>query len=244
MTNHMRVRSLAVLLTTALLAFRPAPLLAGPIADYDSAFRTAYADYRNALFATNANNRDGSEKALSAFEAKWSMLTRKYLATPPPQYSEDPRWSESLAAATAIVERAKAEVGNGALAQAHEILESLRAVFSDMRERNGLIAYSDRIDAFHHAMEQVLTKSYGGFAGDGLIDLTEDVSVLAFLGAELRKAPPPDAAVASDFEPLVEALNKTVADLRATVRTGDVPRIKDMRMKLKPAFAKLFVKFG
>lgn len=239
-----RALALAVLLAGSLLALHSAPLVAGPIAEYEAAFRTAYADYRNALFATNANNRDSSEKTLAAFEAKWSALTTKYRMSPPPQYAEDANWRESLATVSGIVARANAEIGKGALPEAHETLESARGVFSALRARNGLIAYSDRIDAFHHAMEQLLTKSYGGFTGRGLIELLEDASVLAYLSAELRKAPPPDAAGASEFGPLVDAVNKAVTDLLAAAQAGDVEQIKTVRATVKPAFAKLFVKFG
>jgi hypothetical protein len=244
----MPTRNLASVLAAILagtLAFFPATTaVAGPIAEYEATFRSAYADYRNALFATNTKNREGSEKTIAAFDAKWSALTVKYRTTPPQHYAEDAKWPESLQTVTGIVARARAEIGKGALAEAHETLESARDVFAALRERNGVIAYSDRIDAFHHAMEEVLTKAYGGFAGEGLIELIEDASVLAYLSAELRKSPPPEATNSAEFALLLSAVNKAVAELRAAARAGDAEQIKAGRSKIKPAFAKLFVKFG
>jgi hypothetical protein len=220
------------------------PALAGPIADYEAAFRSGYADYRNALFATNTKNPEGSAKAMAAFEARWSELFARYRTNPPPQYAEDPKWGDTLNEVSAILARAKAEIAKGDLAEAHETLESARDVFAALRARNGVIVFSDRIDAFHHAMEQVATKPYGGFTGAGLSELIEDAAVLAFLGAELKKSPPPDAAQSAEFAPLLGGVLAAVADLQAAARAGNAEQIKTVRSKIKPAFAKLFVKFG
>lgn len=244
MLSRILVLGLAALFLPGLAIFSAHTGLAGPIADYEAGFRNAYADYRNALFATNTKNREASNKAIAAFEAKWAPLVARYRKSPPPHYAEDTKWSESLDVVTAIVARANAEVGRGAFAEAHETLESARDVFAALRQRNGVLAYSDRVDAFHHAMEQVLTKSYGGFASAGLTELVEDTAVLSYLGAELRKAPPPDAAHAPEFPQLLDAVINTVADLRAAARAGDVEKIKAGRPKIRSAFAKLFVKFG
>jgi hypothetical protein len=233
----------AATLVIAALAF-VLPALAGPIADYEAAFRAAYADYRQALFATNTNNRAGSEKTVAAFEQKWSALAAKHRASPPPHYAEDPKWADSLAAVDGILARAKAEIAKGDLPAAHETLEGARDVFGALRARNGVIVFSDRIDAFHEVMEHVLAKPYDGFAGAGLTELIEDAAVLAHLGAELTKSPPPEAAESADFAPTLAAVLKSVADLQAAARAGDAEKIKAARAKIKPAFAKLFVKFG
>jgi hypothetical protein len=68
--------------------------------------------------------------------------------------------------------------------------------------------------------------------------------VLAFLGNELKKSPPADAAQSADFAPLLAAMLGAVGELQAAARTGNVDAIKAARGKIKPAFAKLFVKFG
>jgi hypothetical protein len=220
------------------------PAFAGPIADYEAAFRTAYADYRSALFATNTNNRPASDKTVAAFEQKWSALAAKHRASPPPHYAEDPKWAATLDEVSGILVRAKAEIAKGDLAEAHETLESMRDVFAALRARNGVIAYSDRIDAFHHSMEEIGTKPYGGFTGAGLTELIEDAAILAHLGAELKKSPPPDALQSPEFAPLLDAVLKSVADLQAAAHAGDLDKIKAARARIKPAFAKLFVKFG
>jgi hypothetical protein len=244
MLSRILALGLAALFVLGLAIFHPLTAFAGPIADYEAMFRDAYADYRNALFATNTKSTEASNKSITAFGAKWAALVARYREWPPPQYAEDKKWSESLDVVTAIVTRANAEVGRSAYGEAHETLESARDAFAALRQRNGVIAYSDRIDAFHHAMEQVLTKSYGGFASAGLTELVEDTAVLSYLGAELRKGLPPDAAQAPEFAQLLDSVIEAVADLRAAARAGDVEKIKASRTKIRSAFAKLVVKFG
>jgi len=217
---------------------------AGPIADFDGVFRLAHADYRTALAVTNTKNREASDKAVAAFESKWSALTASYRASPPPQFAEDAKWRESLDAITAILVRAKAEVAKGDLAAGHTSLEAVREVLGEMRARNGVVAYSDRIDAFHHTMEEVVSKPYGGFSGAGLTELIEDAAVLAYLGDALKKMPPPDALKAADFAPTLAAVLDAVRDLQSAARASDVEKIKAARSRIKPAFGKLFVKFG
>lgn len=235
---------LAACVTAVLVVANPAGSAAGPIADFENALRIAYGDYRNALFASNTNNRDATIKAIASFESKWSALVAKYGRTPPPHFGEDGKWTESLRMITDIVARAKSQVATGDLAAAHETLETIRDVLGALRARNGQLSFSDRIDAFHHAMEQVLTKNYAGYSGSGLTELIEDVAVLAYLGNELKKMPPPDALKSADFTPTLDGVLDAVRELQSAARAGDVARIKSGLSRIKPAFAKLFVKFG
>lgn len=231
-------------LTALLLVVLVSSAAAGPIADFNAAFRETYAGYRSALAVTNTPNREGSAKAVAEFQARWSAFATIYRNSPPPQFSEDAKWGETLDAVSAIVARANDEVTKGDVAAAHVTLEAVRDKFGELRARNGVIAYSDRVDTFHHTMEEVVGKPYGGFSGPGLTALVEDVAVLVYLGDELKKLPPPDADKAPDFAPMLAALLEAVRDLQAAARAGDAEKIKAARAKIKPAFGKLFVKFG
>ncbi len=218
--------------------------LGGPIADFNAAFRQTYAGYRGALAVTNTPNREGSEKAVGAFQSSWSAFVARYRNSPPPHFAEDARWAETLDEVGAVVARASGEVAKGDIAAAHLTLEAVRERLAELRARNGVIAYSDRIDAFHHTMEEVVSKPYGGFSASGITSLVEDVAVLVHLGEELKKLPPPDAEKAADFAPTLAALLDAVRDLQTAARAGDADKIKAARAKVKPAFGKLFVKFG
>lgn len=217
---------------------------AGPVTDFNNAMNATYAEYRNALFQSNTKNREASEKTLAAFDAKWSALVSQYKAAPPPHYADDAKWAESLDAVTAVIAQAKAEVAKGNLPATHESLEKVRDVLSALRARNGVVVYSDRVNAFHHTMEEVLNKPYGGLAGAGLTELTEDAAVLSYLGDQMKTTAPVAVTASPEFAPALAAVLDAVRELQTAARAGDSEKIKAARAKIKPAFGKLFVKFG
>src|SRR5690554_3038235 len=116
-------RRLAAIAFIALFALgiAPQPSFAGPVAEFEAALRTAYADYRAALFHTNSKNAEASVKAIATFDDKWTALSAKY-ASPPPQYADDPKWGETFAKVKFIIDHAEAVAAKGDLAEAHEML--------------------------------------------------------------------------------------------------------------------------
>jgi hypothetical protein len=213
--------------------------VAGPVAEFETALRVAYADYRAALFHSNAKNAEGTAKAIATFEAKWSALSIKY-ASPPPQYVDDPKWDETLAKVKFVIDHAEVVVDKGELPEAHEMLEEIRDIIGGLHARNGIVGFSDRMNAFHTAMEHMLQEK---FDASGFGTLREQAAVLAYLAGELDKFPPPEVAE-PDYAPMLKALQQAVADMQAAARTNDVAGARAALTKIKPAYAKLFLKFG
>jgi hypothetical protein len=229
------VAALAAVLVAA------APSFAGPVAEFETALRTAYADYRAALFHSNSKNAEGTAKSIAAFETKWSALSVKY-ASPPPQYADDPRWSETLAKVKFVLDHAEAVAAKD-LPEAHEMLEEIRDIIGDLHARNGIVGFSDRMNAFHFAMEHMLQEKFDGFSPSGFGALREQAAVLAYLANELDRFPPPEAGEA-DYVPTLKALQQAVADIQTAARASDVAAAKAALAKIKPAYAKLFLKYG
>ena len=69
---------------------------AGPVSDFETAMRGAYADYRGALFQTNANQPEAAAKAVDAFKQKWAALAAANTVAPP-HYADDPDYAATLA---------------------------------------------------------------------------------------------------------------------------------------------------
>ncbi len=220
----------------------PGPSAAGPVADFERVVRSAYADFRSALFHTNTKNAEASLTSIAAFEVKWSALASLYRAAPPPQYADDPRFGETLDFVARSIAEAKTAVASGDLGKSHDTLEAVRDALGDLRLRNGLLGFSDRVNAFHEHMEHALARANAA-TPEGLAELREDAAVLGYIAEELKKHPSPDAANA-DYAPLLDALIKAVADLRSAARAGNTESAKAAIGRLKPAFARFFVKFG
>jgi predicted metal-dependent hydrolase len=231
----------AVAATALMLAAMPA--MAGAKADFENALDAAYADYRQALYLTNQKNADATMKAITAFEAKWAALNATYAKAPPPQYVDDPKFADVMAAVAEINQRAKRLAAESKLAESHDVLEAIRDEIGNLRLRNGLMTFSDRINAYHAQMETMVTKAYDGFSAAGLADLREDVAVLSYMADDLKRHPSPQAA-AADYGTLLQNLLDSVAAVQKAARSGDGAGAKASLPKLKPTFSRLFAKFG
>jgi hypothetical protein len=233
------LRQLAIAAASLLLV---GSAYAGPVSDFEKSMRSAYADYRGALFQTNANNRDEAVRAVNDFREKWSTLARAN-AKAPPQYADDASYGATLAKVSAIVEAAAAQATAGKLAEAHGTLEAVRDQIGDLHERNGVIAFSDRMNAYHAKMEQILAKDYGGFSATGLGDLREDAAVLAYLAADIAAHPPADSADAS-YRTLLDGMNASVTALGLAAKSAEAGAAKRAVDGLKVPYSKFFLKFG
>lgn len=229
----------AVRMTAVVLALCPMIALAGPVAEFERALRDAYGDYRAALAQSNAGNAQATRQALTAFSTKWAGLAKAY-ALPPPHYADDPQWAATLANVTVLIKDADGEAGKGRLPEAHVVLEKVRDQIGGLHLRNGIVGFSDRMNTFHEHMEHVLQAK----AEPGALDeLHEQVAVLVYLAADLKKYPAPEAQTA-DYAPTLQGMIDAVTALQQAVRSGQLEAIKPAMSKVKPAYARMFMKFG
>lgn len=215
---------------------------AGPVKDFETSMRGAYADYRGALFQTNANQPEAAAKAVDAFRQKWAALGQAN-AKAPPQYADDPDYAGTLARVGQIADEAAAEVAAGRLLEAHEKLEGIRDQIGGLHERNGVVGFSDRMNAYHAKMEEVLARDYGGFDAAGLGLLREDAAVLAYLAGDIGAHPAADAGDPA-YGPLFDGVKGSVSALGEAARKGDPAQAKAALEGLKVPYSKFFLKFG
>ena len=217
-------------------------LQAGPFQDFESEVRMAYADYRAALFRTNTNDRAASEAAIDRTSAKWKALTSKWSASPPPQYVEDKQFGATMGKVLEILNEARVQVGKGHLAEAHETLEKIRDELAALRRRNGVIVFSDHMNAYHEQMEKVLLGKYDDFSAGGVMALRGDVAVLAYLLQEIVANPPADRD--ANYGPALDAVRKSVQALNEAAAKGEADAIKAAIKTLKQPYARLFLSYG
>lgn len=217
---------------------------AGPASEFEATFRQMYATYRVALFKTSAGQQAESASAVTGLAGKLAALTDTYGKAPPPQFAEDPAWDSTLTSAAELVTKANAQVTDNALAEAHETLEGVRDLFGDLHARNGVETFSDRMNAYHAAMEHLLDMdlSQPDAAQIGLV--REQAAVLSYLADDVLTAPPPEAAGSAEYDTLATAFDASVKGLMAAARSGDASAVKAAVATLKAPYSKLFLKFG
>lgn len=234
----------AVLGTVAVVALLAATSVLAADAATD-AMQGAYAPYRVALFQTNGTSRAEAEKALQQARQAWARVIADYAAQPPVPYDRDAAFATSLAEVSTVYARASEQIASGQLGAAHEALEQVRDILSDLRRRNNVVIFSDQMNAYHAEMERILVDGAPMLAQQGgPARLTAMSGVLAYLAARLASEAPQGYAKNEEFAALVSAVQQSVADLQRALFNDDRPAAQEAIRKLKAPYARLFLKFG
>ena len=233
-----------LLASAFVLSLGLAPALAGPVADFETAYDVAYANYRGALFATNSGDAAKSVAALAQFDSTWTGLMTQYRASPPPQYEADPFWDQTMQEVTDLLDRARTEAAAGDLPVAHETLEGIRESLGSLHARNAVETFSDRMNAYHAEMEVILGIDTSGMGSAVKQSLLEHSAVLAYLAADVLDAPPAAAIDNAEFAALAAAMQASVDKFVSAARSGDEAALLAAVGGLKVPYSKLFLKFG
>lgn len=238
-----------------ILRFRVLPLLAfaagacgwpawaaDPVTD---ALQKAYAPYRAALFKTNAGQADESANALKQAQQAWSQVTQLVRSQPTVPYANDALMARTLTGVEEHYAKAAQQVAAGQLPQAHDTLEGVRDLLSELRRQNQVIVYSDHMNAYHAQMEHLLDEGPTWLkADDGLPKLAAQAGVLRYLAERLISEAPAAVQASAEFKELLDAVVRSVAALNTAVASGDRVQIDKAIGQLKAPYSKLFIKFG
>jgi hypothetical protein len=231
----------AVVLAMSACAMFPA-LAADPVTD---AMQAAYGPYRVALFRTNSNAQAEAQLAMTQVQQAWGKLATQFGNKPPAPYERDAAFAASLADVSKVYATASEQVNANQLTAAHETLEAARDIMAQMRKRNQVVVYSDHMNAYHSEMEHVLTDGSNILTRpNGMLQLTASVGVLTYLSKKLGTEAPANYANNAEFKDLLQAVDKSVADLQAALFAQNEVAVKDAISRLKTPYSKMFLKFG
>lgn len=237
------MRRLAGLIIAAVLA-AGAPVVDAADA-VTEAIDAAYPSYRNALFRTNAGAAAESEQAVAAARNAWAALAGRFGTAPTAPYDRDIGFARTLSEVDAVYARAAAEVRDGKLTAAHETLESVRDLIGELRRRNGVIAYSDHVNAYHAQMEAVLNEGPRLLENEaGMRALTLQVGVLDHLATKLDAEASAALRAQAGFGDALREVQASVAALRQAMLAPDAGAAKRSIAALKAPFSRLFLRFG
>jgi phosphoglycolate phosphatase-like HAD superfamily hydrolase len=209
------------------------------------ALQQAYVPYRAALFRTNGKSQSESEQALAAARRALAGVVTQWAAKPGAPYDRDPEFAATLKKVDEVYARAQAQIGRAELPEAHETLEAARDLLAELRRRNGVVTFSDHMNAYHEVMEQVLI---GGpktlDAPNGLLKLAADVGVLDHLAQRLGSQADATLAANPEFTKMLAALKASVAALKDAVLRQDAAAVREALNGLKKPYSQMFLKFG
>jgi hypothetical protein len=215
---------------------------ADPVTD---AMQAAYVPYRAALFRTNSKAQADSEQAIAETRARWSALSERYARQPPVPYDRDPEFAATLKKVDEVLARGQAQIVGRELAKGHDTLEEVRDLLGALRQRNGVVVYSDHMNAYHEEMEHLLEQGAQTLSKPGgMLTLAGQAAVLDYLAKRLRSQAPATLAKESEFGTMVDAVQGSVTALRDAVARQDEAAVREALGKLKGPYSRLFLKFG
>ncbi len=234
--------SIKSLLTMSLLAIHINAIASD---DITNAMNEAYAPYRVALFKTNSGSAEDAAKAVMKAQKHWDQLREQYFGKAVAPYDRDKAFDDSLTAATTVYQHAQKLVSENKLHEAHEALEGIREIIAELRHRNNVITYSDQMNAYHAQMEELLelTKLHAE-KPDFLDTVTMKTGVILYLSQKLETEADETQLANPEFNKLLMQQKQAVSSLKDAVFKHNINDIKTAIDKLKPAYSKLFVKFG
>lgn len=219
-----------------------AAVAADPVTD---AMNQAYAPYRVVLFRTNSQAQAESEQTIRQARKAWASVIERYSAHPPFPYAGDASFGTSLSAVAQVYDKAAEEIDLKKLSQAHETLEQARDLMADLRRRNGVIVFSDHMNAYHSEMEYLLEHGKMLLSSQrDLLQLTERVGVLNYLAGKLRSEADQKLLENPEFVSGLKALENSVAELRKAALGQDAEALRAALGQLKKPYSLLFLKFG
>ncbi|MEQ1593944.1 MAG: hypothetical protein ABL985_02490 [Casimicrobium sp.] len=232
----------AALALSATLTLAPVTLAADALTD---AMQAAYAPYRAALFRTNNKAQAESEQAMSQARQAWADISARYAMKPPAPYDRDPTVAATLADVAAVYDAATKQIAATQLVPAHETLEKARDLMSELRRRNGVVTFSDHMNAYHEQMEHVLIDGPAQLASaQGGQKLLASVGALDYLAARLRTQAPAALTANPEFVALQQQVQNSVAGLRDALVKQDLAAAKSALDKVKKPYSQMFLKFG
>lgn len=209
------------------------------------AMQAAYAPYRVALFKTNSNSQVEAQQAVLQAQDAWGEVVAQFASKPPPPYDRDTAFGTALAQVSGVYTTAAQQVGANQLSAAHDTPEKARDILAAVRQRNQVVVYSDHMNAYHAQMEYVLIDGSNQLTQPGGLPLlTADVGALRYLAKRLSSEASANYQSNAEFAELLRAVEKSVADLQATLWAQDAAAAKAAMAKVKAPYSKLFLKFG
>lgn len=249
----MRIRRIAM---TALFPLLLAVNLVGPVRaqtqdDSLEAFfeakQSAYRYYRSAWFYLRTGNVDLAAMELSFFVLGWDEIRARFSDAPPGPFADDPLWRAGLAEVGAMATGGLAALEAADAEAAKAALQAIPRVLADMRARNGVVTFSDAVEALSRAMEGLWRYRHAPPDLDVeavRTELEEGTARLRAAFDRVRDEAPDEVAFDDRFLRLVADSDAAVERLDNAVQARDQTALVNALRELRSFERLLWLNFG
>ncbi len=233
----------------ALLLLAPLAAGAGEKTPFLDAVSRAYPHLKMSWFYTRTGSGGVAALEIAAFREAWAGIESRFSTAPPPRFAADVRWRQSLSAISAIAGRALDHVDSGRLKAAHGALGEARRTLSELRRRNGVVVFSDHVDAYgvHVArlteIRKALRKS-GRLTPKTLDELRRIAVALTAAVRNISDNAPPKLTRNSAFLASIEGNFKSIGKLERGIRRTHLKAIIGSVAAVRSVYVLLFIRYG
>lgn len=207
--------------------------------------------YIPSMALTGAEKVKPSAKAMKALEKEWKLFKSTYYNS----NLSDNQWQTDLDRVGKNIGIASTIVASETeLVRAHEILENVRLIFWDLRERNGIDYFLDNLTQFHGNMEAIFLAAKGKNPSSlskkdiAVIQKSFPEAKTDWKKATTAKFHPElfgfSEKKANMVQQLIQEESVALNNLEETLRGTNRLELIKAAGQLKPPFAKLFKLFG
>ena len=243
MTTLARLLLVATLLTAGISG----PAGASPLSDFLAQSTAAYGHYRGAVNYLRTGNIDLAALELESAGEKWAALAARFAAAPPDAFADDPAWRDVLDGVGDRLKGGLDEIDANRADQAAETLAPIRAMLGDLRRRNNVRVFSDRVDELSAAMDRLwrFRKAPPDFnVPETRRSLRAETAVLGYLLDRCRAEAPQDIAGTPEFERLVDGALEAIERMWRAIDTADTAFLINTLRELKSFETILYLRFG
>jgi hypothetical protein len=220
---------------------------ASDLANFNGAVAAAYVHYRGAVSYLRTENTALAALELDDMAAKWGDVIARYGEAAPDAFKDDAAWAATLRGVGVRLDNALDAIDAGDAKGAIETLAPIRGELADLRRRNGVTVFSDRIDEVSAAMDALWTYRRGTpdlADADVAHDIAAKTAVLAYVLERCRAQAPAAVRESADFSRLVEGSDEGIRRMWRALAERDEELLVNTLGELRAFERILFLKFG
>lgn len=221
---------------------------ASEISTFNEAVADAYGHYRQAVYYLRRSaSPDTAALELESFIEKWRVVVAGYGGSPPDAFADDPQWRVSLDGIAARAGKALAALDEDDPDTAQKALGPIRAILGDLRRRNGVFVFADRVGELTAAVDEFAKFRRGlkDFSDTGQVDaLARKTAVVAYLLDRLDREAPGNIAREPEFRRLLDGARESLDKVWKALETGNLRLMQIGVGEIRSYERMLFLRYG
>lgn len=235
-------RALAALFLLALfVGMEPARAETPPL---DTMLESVQRNYRTAAFYCRIKSISVAGIELAQMKAKWKIIAESQKSSPPTTYTEG--WDDALSKIQDSMAKAQALLDQGEPQKAYGALEDYASTLSELRRRNGMYNFTDRVLDFNAQRERWIPyRKFDEDLTDGqYLEIREILATMDFIVEGMDRHAPATHRADPTFPEAIDGLRQSLKLMRNNLDTRNQRGVKGSIRDINSSFFLLFLKFG